>query len=259
MKIIHTIASLAIILTTVGLYAASPIFAEDPVPPIGNNPGHEDSSGFRPNENKLPLRYPAPSLFGSHGTFAAWINLDDASTASGAILSAGTPDTGWILFQIDGGKLTFVLQRGVKPFVGEDECYLNVSTPIDTWVPGSWHHIAAAWDARGPSQSLAVLFIDGQMVEERNTVSLAEGWGPETLFIGSSSASAPAPRIEGTLDNVAVFPFAVPPDQLDAVMGGNPSGAALSLSFEADAEAEDLRPSPDDAAARAESRAKWAE
>jgi len=257
MKLIHSIASSAMILTIINLAAASSVPAEVPVPQTGTGTGHGDGSGFRPAESKPSLRYRAPSQFGSHGTFAAWINLDDPSTASGAIVSAGTPDTGWMLLQIAEGKLTFLLQRGVKPFVGEDECYLNISTPIDTWAPGSWHHVAVAWDARGPGQSLAALFIDGQMAEERNTASLAQGWGPEMLFIGSSSASAAGPRIAGTLDNVAVFPFAVPPDQMNAVLDGDLTGAALFADFETDSDAKDLRLSPDDAAARAESRAKW--
>ncbi|CAN5655283.1 hypothetical protein BH09VER1_BH09VER1_55700 [soil metagenome] len=257
MKVIHSIALLAIILTSLDLLAASPIPAEKPAPQTGNGDGHGNGSSFRPADSNLSLRYPAPAQFGSYGTISAWINLDDPASASGAILSAGSPDAGWVLLQVAGKKLSFLLQRGVKPYVGDGECYLNLSTPIDSWAPGSWHHIAAAWDARGPSQSLAAIFIDGQLVEERNTVSLAEGWGPEILFVGSSSANASAPRIAGTIDDVAIFPFAVPPDQMPAVMGGNAAGAALYSNFESGSDAEDLRPTSDDAAARAESRAKW--
>lgn len=257
MKLIHSIATSAMMISIVNLHAAPSIPAESPVPETVSGEGHNNGSGFRPGQSKPSLRYPAPAQFGSHGTFAVWINLDDPSAATGALLSGGSPDTGWILLQIAGGKLSFVLQRGVKPFVGENECYLNISAPIDTWTPNSWHHIAAVWDARGPGESLAALFIDGQMVEERNNVSLAEGWGPDALFVGSSSASAGAPRITGTLDDAAIFSFAVPPDQMAAVLGGDMAGAALYVNFESSFDAEDLRSSSDDAAARAESRAKW--
>jgi len=257
MKTLHSLASSAVIFTIASLDAAPTIPADSPVPQTASGEGHHGGSGFRPGDSKPPLRYAAPAQFGSHGTFAVWVNLDDPSAATGALLSGGSPDTGWILLQIAGGKLSFVLQRGVKPFVGENECYLNISAPIDTWVPNSWHHIAAVWDARGPGQSLAALFIDGQMVDERNTISLAEGWGPEAIFVGSSSASAGAPRITGTLDDAAIFSFAVPPDQMAAVLGGETAGAALYVNFESGFDAEDLRSSSDDAAARAESRAKW--
>lgn len=247
------------ILTILGLHASSIIPAESPTPVTGAGGGHDGSSGFRPADSPQTLRYPAPELFGAHGTFSAWVNLDDPASASGTIFSAGTPDTGWLFLQIADGKLSFLLQRGVKPYSGEGECYLNASTPIDGWAPDSWHHITVVWDARGPGQSLAALFIDGQIVEERNTVSLAEGWGPEVLFIGSSSANAASPRIAGSLDKVAIFPFALPPDQVTQMFAGEPAGASLFIDFESGFDAVDLRSSPDDAAARAASRAQWAQ
>jgi len=174
MNLIRILPLSAILLTPIGLQAAS-VPAEAPAPEIGNVVGHNDGLGFRPGESKLSLRFPAPEQFGAHGTFSTWINLDDPSSAAGAILSAGTPDSGWILLQVADGQLTFVLQRGVKPFAGADECYVNVSVPIDTWDPGSWHHVAVAWDARGPGQSLVALSINGEVVEERHTANLAEG------------------------------------------------------------------------------------
>lgn len=257
MKLFPIIASTFVVVTA-SLHAGQVVPAEAPVPKVGSGAGQGNGSGYRPGDSAPSLCYPAPDQFGAHGTFSAWVNLDDPASAAGSLFSAGTPGTGWLLLQIAGGKLSFLLQRGTKPFVGEGECYLNLSTPTDTWAPNSWHHIAVVWDARGPSQSLAALFIDGQMVEERNTVSLAEGWGPEVLFVGSSSANASAPRIAGSIDQIAIFPFAVPPGQVASVMSGDAAGAALFMDFESGSDAEDLRLSSDDAAARAESRAKWA-
>lgn len=258
MKALPIVASSAVMLTILGLNAASVVPAESPVPSVETSEGHTNSAGFRPLGNMPPLRYPAPENFGSYGTFSAWVRLDEPVTANGALFSAGSPDAGWILFQASGAKLSFLIQRGTKPFAGEGECYLNLSAPIDGWTPGSWHHVTVAWDARGQGQSLAALFIDGQMVEERNTASLAENWGPSTLFIGANSANASAPRIAGSLDQVAVFPYAVPPGQIAALLDGNATGASLFVDFEYGPDAKDLRPSSDDAAARAESRAQWA-
>ncbi len=257
MKVTQALASTAIIVTINSLHAAPGVPAEVPTPENGIVDGYENSSGFRPDAGQHALRYPAPPELGSYGTVSAWVNLDDPLTASGSVLSGGNPGEGWVLLQISEGKLSFLLQKGVKPFAGDGECYLNLSIPLDDWEPGTWHHVAAAWDARGPGQSLAALYVDGELVEERNTVSLAEGWGPEVLFVGSSSASAAASRIAGTIDGVAVFPFAVPPNQITALMEGDYSGAALATDFESGFDAQDFRQNQDDAAARAESRAQW--
>jgi hypothetical protein len=239
------------------LLASTLVPAEIPAPSAGDAAGYEASSGFRPADGRPALQYPAPPQFGAHGTFSAWVNLDDPMSASGPLFSAGTPDDGWLLLQVDEGKLTLLIQRGVKPFGGDGECYINMSAPIDSWTPGSWHHVAAVWDYRGPGQSLVALFIDGEIVEERETATLAAEWGPDMLHIGSSSASAATPRVPGTLDAVAVFPFAVTPEQVTGLLSSEADGAALYLDFESGTDARDLRGSVDDAAARAESRAKW--
>jgi hypothetical protein len=239
------------------LVASTIVPAEIPAPPAGDVTGHDGSIGFRPMDGKPALQYPAPLQFGAHGTFSAWVNLDDPMTAAGPLFSAGTPEGGWLLLQVNEGKLTLLIQRGVKPFGGDGECYINMSAPIDTWTPDSWHHVAAVWDYRGPGQSLVALFVDGEIVEERETATLVADWGPEMLQIGSSSASAAAPRVPGVLDGVAVFPFAVTPEQVKGLLSSAAEGAAIFLDFESGMDARDLRGGVDDAAARAESRAKW--
>jgi hypothetical protein len=241
-----------------GSVTASPVVpAEIPAPPVEDAAGHEGSAGFRPAEGQPALQYPAPAQFGAHGTFSAWVNLEDPVSASGPLFSAGSPEDGWLLLQVDQGKLTLLIQRGVKPFGGEGECYVNVSAPVDAWTPGSWHHVVAVWDYRGPAQSLVALFVDGDIVEENETATLAAEWGPDMLHLGSNSASAAGSRINGMLDGVAVFPFAVTPAQVTGLLSSEAEGAALYLDFESGTDARDLRGSADDAAARAESRANW--
>jgi len=239
-----------------GLWAESIVSAEHPAPEVRGD-GYQATPGFRIDASQPALIYKAPPAFGAHGTFSAWINLDDPASASGPVFSAGSPESGWMLLQVGEGRLTFLLARGVKPYSGEGECYLNLSAPIDAIAAGRWHHIAVVWDANGPAQSLAALFIDGEVVEERPTTTLASGWGPETLFIGASSANAKAPRLSATLDSVGVFAFAAPPDQIRELAAGKVEGASLFIDFGNGCEAQDLRASDDDAAARAEARARW--
>lgn len=241
-----------------GLLVAAPVVpAEIPAPPAGDVVGHEASAGFRPVDGKPALQYPAPSQFGAHGTFSAWVNLDDPMSAAGPLFSAGTPEDGWLLLQVEQGQLTLLIKRGVKPYGGDGECYINMSAPIDSWMPDSWHHVTAVWDYRGPGQSLVALFVDGEIVEERETATLAAEWGPDMLQIGANSANAVTPRVAGVLDGVAVFPFAATPGQVTGLMSSDAAGAALFVDFESGADARDLRGGVDDAAARAESRAKW--
>jgi hypothetical protein len=239
------------------LLASMIVPAEIPAPPAGDVAGHDGSIGFRPMDGKPALQYPAPPQFGAHGTFSVWVNLDDPMSASGPLFSAGTPEDGWLLLQVSEGKLTLLIQRGVKPFGGDGECYINMSAPIDAWTPDSWHHVAAVWDYRGPAQSLVALFVDGEIVEERETATMAPDWGPEMLQIGSSSASVATPRVAGVLDGAAVFPFAVTPEQVKGLLSSEAPGAAIFVDFESGMDARDLRGGVEDAAARAESRAKW--
>lgn len=239
------------------LSAQSIVSPEKPIPTGFASTGHSDERGFSPRLSKYPLRYPAPENYGSSGAFAAWIQVDDSSAADGTIFSAGNPKDGWILLQVSEGKLIFLIQKGEKPFQADGECYVSVSTPISSWDAGSWHHVAVAWDAKGPNQSLVALWIDGESVEERQNATLSASWGPSTLFIGANSASAAAPKMAGTIDEVSVFAYAPTNEDILGLAKGDARGASLFVDFQNDADAMDLRAGKDDSAARAEARAKW--
>lgn len=257
-KVIATTIFVPFVLLFGSIADAQPVTsAHAPAPRPEAGIGLKGSSGFRPSDSPTTLRLPAPDQFGAHGTFSTWISLDDPASASSTVFSGGTPGEGWILLQIDNQALTLLIQRGERPFSGDGECYINVSVPIDSWAASEWHHLAVSWDYQGPDQSLVVLFVDGEIVEERMTATLAADWGPETIHIGSNSANAAAPGLEGVLDNVAVFPYAVTPGQVEKLLSSDVEGAALFLDFEAGTDASDLRNTVDDAAARATARAQW--
>ena len=258
MKTIHTtlVATLSV---TCALLAQEvpPVQSSSPNALVSN--GRGGGQGFQPKASNNMLQHLAPQEFGASGTFAAWIQLDDPSMTSGAVFSAGIPAEGWILLQIDAGKLNFLIQKGEKPFQNAGECYVNLSVPISDWSPGSWHHVVAVWDAQGPNESLAGLFIDGESVEERTTTSLTPAWGPEKITIGANGAQAKSPKLEGVFDEIAVFGYPLDADSVAELVKGEATGATLYLDFEQGFQAVDRRSGADDVAARAAARAKRAQ
>jgi hypothetical protein len=257
MKSIHTTLT-AILVVPCALLAQDIPPAQAPAANALVAGGRSGSPAFQPDAVSAMLQHSAPPEFGASGTFSAWVRLDNPATVSGAVFSAGSPATGWILLQADAGKLTFLIQKGEKPFQAAGECYVNLSVPISDWKPESWHHIVAVWDAQGPSESLVGLFIDGKSVEDRATTTLAPAWGPEKITIGANGAQANTPRLAGLLDDVNVFAYPLDAEAIALLAKGETKGAALHLDFDKGFEAEDCRGGVDDGAARAAARAKRA-
>jgi hypothetical protein len=258
MKSIHHILTATLVFPC-ALLAQEMQPVQPPSPSALVSGGHGSGQGFRPKSSPILLQHLAPREFGASGTFSAWMALDDPSSASGAVFSAGTPAEGWILMQIDEGKLNLLIQKGEKPFQKAGECYVNLSIPISDWSSDSWHHVAVVWDAQGPNESRVATFIDGKLMENRSTLTLAPSWGPAKITIGANGARANNPKLEGVFDDVAVYGYPLDEKGVAELFKGNPTGAALYLDFEQGYQAIDRRGGADDAAARAASRAKWAQ
>ena len=103
------------------------------------------------------------------------------------------------------------------------------------WEPDTeWHHIAAAYPEGGTGLADFLIYFDGVLVEETH---LVDGLGGDNVgTVGGEIAIAcwtggPTNFFKGTLDDIAVFPFAMPAEDIaNVAKRGLVRGQALDVS-----------------------------
>lgn len=142
----------------------------------------------------------------------AWVRFDTLPTAPAIAAIAGTASFG---LQVTGGTPQFTVRtnrRASSPYVTSGSV---------TLVAGQTYHIVGAW-----SSGAAYLYVDG--VEVGSSIANGIGRGTESFRIGASSA-ATGRDLDGTVDDVAIYPSRLTATQIAAnrsagtsVLGGFP-------------------------------------
>lgn len=208
----------------------SPSFPPDNLTPASGKNGN----GYQPKAGR-PLAYPLEMMDTGAGTVSFWVRLDGASTAAQGLplLSSGSPPNTWFYLFLDKGRLGVLFQKGVKPFTGLGEFYLNNSVDVADWAAGSWHHVAFSWVAAGPGESVFSLTLDGKVREEKSNVSLAGGSPLESVTVGANSARRDSVATSVTLDELKIWNLPLRASQVQEVKEGkDPEAGSLVLSVD---------------------------
>ena len=125
------------------------------------------------------------------------------------------------VYMDDSGRLTFGTYTG----------QLNTITSPQAYNDGTWHHVVASQGADGMK-----LYVDGVQVGT-NPQTGAEGYTGYWRVGGDSTWGGSSAFLAGTIDEVAVYPTVLTPDQVRAHYNASPAAknAAPVASFTADA------------------------
>ena len=143
----------------------------------------------------------------------AWIRT--TSTQGGKIVGFGSSNTGRSssnltdrhIYMTDTGELRF----GLRPDYGTRR---TINSPAG-YNDGQWHHVVATLGSAG-----ARLYADGELVAQDDTLTKAQVYygywrvGGDRLTSWPSAPTREA--FEGTIDEVAVYPTALTPAQVEA-------------------------------------------
>ncbi len=143
----------------------------------------------------------------------AWIRT--TSTQGGKIVGFGSANTGRSssnltdrhIYMTDTGELRF----GLRPDYGTRR---TINSPPG-YNDGQWHHVVATLNSTG-----ARLYADGELVAQDDTLSKAQVYygywrvGGDRLTSWPSAPTREA--FEGTIDDVAIYPTALTPNQVEA-------------------------------------------
>lgn len=156
----------------------------------------------------VALQYPSGLLHSNAGTLEMWVRPEQAASAIdlAPLASMGRPgaDTPWFLVSLAKGKLGFLMQKGAKPFDKEGEFYASLSVDVADWKAGEWHHLAVAWVAGGPGQSVVKIYTDGALRDARFNLNLSTTPQSSDFGLGVNTASVQGPRFTGLMDEVRV-------------------------------------------------------
>jgi hypothetical protein len=197
-----------------------------------------------------PLVYPEGLLHSNAGTIEMWVKPEQPAAAIelAPLASMGNPgpDSLWLLVSIAKGKLGFLMQKGAKPFSREGDFYASVAIDVADWKAGEWHHLAVAWAARGPGQSVVKVYADGALRDARYNLNLSPEARSARLGFGVNTAALQGPRFLGFVDEVRVSNTprvdAEVKQAFDAARNGKPLAAdeatLLFLNFDQGAKGE---------------------
>lgn len=145
------------------------------------------------------LTYPSDfNINSTEGTMELWVKPDwnGNDGQNHAILRYGLSN-GYMVFGKEGNLLRLALNRAND----NGSLELDVSTSIQHWLAGQWHHVAAAWSNAG---QFLRLYVDGVMVSERSfsaTLPTISNVVNPTFQIGGDSVRNP---LLATIDDVFI-------------------------------------------------------
>ncbi len=159
-------------------------------------------------------------------TVEAW--FETRSTAGGRIVGFGDQRTGLsnnqdrMIFLDPSGKVHFGVYPGFGAELVSPTAYNN----------GQWHHVAASVSPAGMQ-----LYVDGRLVASRTDVIMAQDYINGYWRIGGDRTWSGAPYFNGLIDEVAVYPVALTPEQVarhhSLATTGTAPNAAPTASFTA--------------------------
>ncbi|MBU0756777.1 MAG: hypothetical protein KKF44_01815 [Nanoarchaeota archaeon] len=138
------------------------------------------------------------------GTLMTWVKFDDATTVV---------DDSYIFFAANGRlALRFETTGDYIEFEhdGSDCLKTWISYPV-SWTAGSWHHLAAVWNA---TNNLARLFIDGNLTNE-TTLEVCSGGFTTEYFIGTRYDMEN--DLKGYVDELKVYDAVLSNDQIHQI------------------------------------------
>ena len=84
-----------------------------------------------------------------------------------------------------------------------------LETPNDTWVPGTWYHVAGTYDG-----TTARLYVNGDLIVSQAASGALTDYGRDLVIGGFSNLSTPTP---GIVDEVAIHSVALSEAQVQAI------------------------------------------
>jgi beta-galactosidase len=90
---------------------------------------------------------------------------------------------------------------------------------------GRWHHVAGVYDGRKLS-----LYVDGQLDAFVPTIAVTRiNTNKDSVCLGMNSGNPKANEWNGLIDDVRIYSYALPPEDIKAIHGGQ--GAIIGQGF----------------------------
>ncbi len=153
---------------------------------------------------------PAPQQF----SVEAWFST--TTTSGGKIVGFGSSNTGTSgsydrhVYMDTAGRVSFGVRDAANYIVTSPGAYND----------GKWHHVVASMSNKG-----LALYLDGKVVGQRTSTTMASAYLGYWRIGGDSSWSGAA-FLNGKIDEVAVYPTALPADRIAAHFAQGSTGTA---------------------------------
>ncbi|WP_104523846.1 PKD domain-containing protein [Blastococcus atacamensis] len=175
-----------------------------------------DSSSFASTRSAVA----GPQTF----TAEAWFKT--SSKTGGRILGFGNSTSSTISSQHD--RLIYVDNEGRVNF-GVWPGAVRIVTSPTAYNNGAWHHVAASLSANG-----MVLYVDGKQVATRTDTTSAEAFNGNWRIGADNVWGNGSRRFIGSIDEVAIYPTALPADRIAAHNAVGRTGTAANAAPVAD-------------------------
>lgn len=162
------------------------------------------------------------SIEGYEVSFSAWIRHGPQSSGQDVILSkyeTSEADGGYKLLMESDGDITFGIDNDNSGFPKD-----KATSTAATYDDNAWHHVVGVKDSTSVK-----LYIDGQLVNTDNSLSLNGSLeNNDTFYIGIDGNGESNP-FDGFIDEVKVYTFALDEDQVKADYLGGKRGLSAKM------------------------------
>lgn len=150
-----------------------------------------------------------PSEIGLKGRIECEFNLSAAPEAiqDAVLFSFGDKNPDWMIARISEGYLYLYRTRGTSPYNRPGDAWSKLQVDVRELIePGLWHVLVLEWDGTaGDGQGRMSISLDGQVIDERNDLTIPAVDLADTLMIGGNVRAINNGRFPGSIDQVRVY------------------------------------------------------